>query len=45
MTRGSPVGGGLSLAGAAEQVAAASVRAAKQNKVRKIEHFIFKASR
>jgi hypothetical protein len=44
MTRGSPVGGGVSLPDAAELVAAASVRAAKQNKVRKIERFIFKAT-
>jgi len=44
MIRGSPVGGGVSLPDAAELVAAASVRAAKQNKVRNIERFIFKAS-
>jgi len=44
MTRGSPVGGGVSLPGAAEQVAAVRVRAAKQSKVRKIERFMIKAS-
>jgi hypothetical protein len=44
MTRGSPVGGGVSLPGAAELITAASVRAAKQDKVCKIERFIFIAS-
>jgi hypothetical protein len=38
------VGGGVSLPGAAELVAAARLRVAKQSEVRKIERFIFIAS-